>query len=220
MTANQLQYQRNVQEAVHNQLTRAETERSNRAREAETARSNLAQEAEAHRSNTVRESETRRSNLAQEAETKRHNLFGEDISSRSLAETIRSNMAREQLTHESNVASQLAAQARMESAKASQQGVLVQAMNAATNARELAAKEPLYRAQVGTETQRAINFGSGTKLNLQKANESRSVTQYNDAKRKTENWQRLPNTINSYVGIVGNVVNSALGGLKLFGGAK
>lgn len=94
MTANQIAYQRSLEEG-----------RANRAREIETNRTNLANEGlklqevqEVHRSNVVREEETKRSNIAKETEAERSNRAKENIDYLRLQETRRSNAAQEQLT--------------------------------------------------------------------------------------------------------------------------
>lgn len=67
MTANELQFQSNQEQA-----------RANAAREAENLRSNRAKEEETRRSNLVREEETKRSNLAREANEQRRTDLTED----------------------------------------------------------------------------------------------------------------------------------------------
>lgn len=66
MTANQINYWANKEQARHNLASETETNRSNVARETETNRSNLATEVETHRSNVVKEKETERHNRHQE----------------------------------------------------------------------------------------------------------------------------------------------------------
>lgn len=102
MTANQIAYQRNVEEKRANMAREAETNRANLANEKigtdrniETARNNRAVEYETNRSNIAKETETNRSNLEKEAETRRHNVSMEGIDTARLAETKRSNLANE-----------------------------------------------------------------------------------------------------------------------------
>lgn len=83
MTANQIAYQRVLEET-----------RSNKAKEEEAKRANLAIEAlrraeleEAQRHNLVAESETSRSNLAREIETNRHNVAQEGLTSQNIYAT-------------------------------------------------------------------------------------------------------------------------------------
>lgn len=115
MTANQIAYQRYVEEqraniARENEERRSnmsneqiktaelvERQRSNIANETETSRSNKAREAETHRSNVANEHETYRSNLARELETHRSNTANESIKMKQLAETVRSNKANESI---------------------------------------------------------------------------------------------------------------------------
>lgn len=204
MTSNQINY------AVH-----LENVRHNVQQEGETKRSNLAREAETNRSNLVNEGETKRHNLAQESETKRHNLFGEDIATNTLEETKRSNRVREAETARSNRANEQAAMiqagARLVAAQAAQR-------QAGVSESRLFAEEPLIKAQTTTEHKKAINFGSSTALNMQKRNESRAATQNMDARTRTENQQRLPNTIRSWVSIGTEAIKGVASGVKLFGG--
>lgn len=103
MTANQIAYQKLLEEGRSNRVREAETERSNRAGESqklqeleETKRRNLATEAESARHNTASEqlsynqllanqslgyanlAESQRSHLAQELENARHNVASEE----------------------------------------------------------------------------------------------------------------------------------------------
>lgn len=215
MTANQIAYQVHLENVRTHQVGEQETNRSNRAREAETLRSNLARETETNRANLANEAENVRYHNLTTEETKRHNLFGEQIAANTLEETKRANQVREAESKRSNLANEAIGRTQ---ASASYLGSQAAALNAATNRSELEAKKPLYSAQVGSETQKSINFGSSTKVNLAKANESRARTQLMDAQRKTENQTRLPKVISGYTGILGDVVRTATSGLKLFGG--
>lgn len=193
MTQNQINYAAHLENVRSHVSNEQETKRANQAREFETNRSNLANE-----------QETKRHNLASENETKRHNLFGESIQTQTLEETKRSNRV-----NESN--SKLQAEARYLAAQGS-------VMSAATSANRLEAEKPLIKAQIGTETQRSINFGSSTALNMQKRNESRANTQNIQARTKTENQQRLPNTIKTWVSVGTEALKGVASGVKLFGG--
>lgn len=93
MTKNQILYQQLQETKKHNQITRDETARSNRAQEALTAyrdRTSLdlrGQELrETTRHNTAYEQETERSNRAREAENLRHNQRTESLSAQQIAQ--------------------------------------------------------------------------------------------------------------------------------------
>lgn len=138
MTANQINYQKHLEDIRSHRAGEQENYRSNTAREAEnlrshlrseqlqqdqnaeTRRSNLAREAETNRSNLARELETNRSNLAKELETNRSNLARE-------AETHRSNLANEEIGRDRNAATregnQLAYQGRIDAAYINQYGI-------------------------------------------------------------------------------------------------
>lgn len=86
MTANQINYQRHLEDIRSHQVQERETNRANRARETETNRANLKSEEltarrdqESQRHNAAVELETNRSNLARELETNRSNLANETI---------------------------------------------------------------------------------------------------------------------------------------------
>lgn len=215
MTSNQIAYQQHLETVRSNVSRETETNRSNLAKEAETHRSNVANESENIRYHNLTTEETKRSNLAKEAETKRHNLFGESLESNKLEETKRANRVNEAETQRSHVAQESIGATQ---ASASYLAAQSRAMEAATHRNESNAKIPLIMAQVGTETQKSINFGSSTKLNLARVNESRANTQLTDAKRKTENQQRLPGTIGKWVDVGTKAISGALSGVKLFGG--
>lgn len=217
MTQNQIAYQVHLENVRSHLATEAETSRSNQAREKETQRSNLANEAENIRYHTGTMTETNRHNVATEEETKRHNLFGETLETNKLAEQIRSNKVREEETHRSNLQQESIGRAN---AQAQQLRGLAAVQTAATSANRLERETPLIMAQVGESTQKAINFGSSTKLNLQRVNESRANTQYTDAKRKTENQQRLPTTIGKWVDVGTKALQGVAQGVKLFAGGK
>lgn len=92
MTANQINYQRNLIQ----QRANAEQERTNRANE------NI---------QTIRNLETQRHNLSTElqasnelSESRRHNIAGEELGRNNLAESVRHNLAGEQETKRHNVA--------------------------------------------------------------------------------------------------------------------
>lgn len=133
VTANQINYQRQREEARNNRAnnligmaTIRETERANRAQEYLTGQS----QRESARHNRATEnyslkalSETNRSNLAKEMEANRHNVATERITSEYnaaqlqnqrnvLSETIRANQAREAETNRSNLANELQTQSR------------------------------------------------------------------------------------------------------------
>lgn len=213
MTSNQIAYQEHLENVRSNMTRERETERDNRAKLAETNRSNLVKEKETQRSNLANEAENVRWHKETSAETKRHNLFGEQLSQSQFEETKRANRVQEAEKERSNRANEasnaLQAQARYLGAQAS-------AIDSTTRSNELEAKRPIYAAQAYSETQKAINFGSATKLNLAKVNESKASAANTRAKTKTENWQRLPNTIRSYTGIATDIVRSTIP--KLFGG--
>lgn len=105
MTANQIAYQRQLEEGRANLARETETHRANTTAEqqraaelAENSRHNLVTEAETNRSNVARETETRRSNLAKELETSQHNRAAESIGYGQLSESRRHNVATENLT--------------------------------------------------------------------------------------------------------------------------
>lgn len=120
MTANQIAYQRQREEARANLAREVETNRSNLANEAqkrnelaensrhnlvtenETYRSNVARETENTRHNLETERETNRSNLAKEFENSRHNKVDEAIRQRTVNESIRHNQAQEGLDYQRN----------------------------------------------------------------------------------------------------------------------
>lgn len=102
MTANQIAYQRLIEDQRSNRARESETERSNRAREnqahldyLENSRHNQSTELENNRANLVREGETSLSNRNREQEDRRSNQARE-------AENYRANVAREE-----NLAAQL-----------------------------------------------------------------------------------------------------------------
>lgn len=121
MTANQIAYQRSLEEG-----------RANRVREEETKRANLSTEGlrlyeaqETHRSNLAREVETNRANLAKEAETSKHNRATESADYLRLQEARRSNLANEGLT------------ARSQNIQQAYQSASVSEQSRANQAREL-----------------------------------------------------------------------------------
>lgn len=109
MTANQIAYQRMLEEGRANRAREEETHRANTSTEAlrnaelhESVRSNVARETEEHRSNVAREIETNRSNLAKEFENSRHNRSTESLSFATLAESSRANRASESIRQYAN----------------------------------------------------------------------------------------------------------------------
>lgn len=113
MTANQVAYQRQREEARANSARELEAQRANRATEAlrlqelqELQRHNVLTEQEQVRANLARETEANRSNLAKELENAAHNRASEAIGAyqisatqqlgyANLAETERSNIQKE-----------------------------------------------------------------------------------------------------------------------------
>lgn len=102
MTANLISYWRHKEDARHNLVVEAETERHNRRTEqyqfgssAEAQRHNMATEIETNRSNLVYEGLT----AARDAEVARHNVAMEQHNIAALNETIRHNQATEQVQY-------------------------------------------------------------------------------------------------------------------------
>lgn len=91
MTANQINYQRNVENNRHNLATEQETARNNRATEAETNRANLAREGETSKHNRASEKQARK----ELKETRRSHKANEKLGSLTLLETNRHNLATE-----------------------------------------------------------------------------------------------------------------------------
>lgn len=73
-------------------------------RDKEQARTNKATEEERRRSNLANEAELNRSNMAREEETNRHNVATEILGTKQYEELVRSNKAREAETNRSNLA--------------------------------------------------------------------------------------------------------------------
>lgn len=79
MTANQINYQRNLETMRNNRAVEFETNRSNLAKEQENYRSNTAREAENYRNNAAVLEESRRAAIARQQEIDRSNRAAEAI---------------------------------------------------------------------------------------------------------------------------------------------
>lgn len=108
ITANQIAYQRQVEEGRANLARERETNRSNLSNEAlkrqeleEGARHNLVVEGETSRHNLATETETNRSNLAKELETSRHNVASEQLQGQQISSNLQLGLSqlRETVTH-------------------------------------------------------------------------------------------------------------------------
>lgn len=109
MTANQIAYQKLVEEGRANRARELETNRSNRANEglksrelSELERHQATVEGETNRANVAKETENERANRAREGETLRSNQMHEYLQRRAQSETERANLANESLKSDSN----------------------------------------------------------------------------------------------------------------------
>lgn len=137
MTANQIAYQKLLEEGRANLVREAETERANKAQESQKA----SELAETVRSNQQREAETTRHNLASEQLSYAQLRANQSLGYSNLSETQRSNLARELENARHNYASE---EAQRYTADQRLAGAQVQAQtNMTVNTQKLAVEKAL-----------------------------------------------------------------------------